>query len=170
MSFVPNFTATESLSNPNEITLTDTSTGAGGITDRIVYFQLADGTCIVPDGILTDYVEWPYADVSKTFDLLSRSEAINITVKFLSGSSIADSKTILNGFNLYDYIFGYGKLQTLTSKPKIIDNANFLSSMMKLVVNIFCMEVAVERGDDIYSAQEALNRNYKLITNNIVFF
>lgn len=166
MSFVPNFTASESLASPSQITLTDTSTGAdAGITARLIYCRLADGTYLVQDGTTTDYEVWPLGDTSITLDILDKSQAVEISVKYLTGSTIGYTKTILWGFDLYDYVFAFEKIQVLTSKPKLIDNPNFLLSMMKLNVNLFCEETAIEIGDDIYSAQAALDRNYQIISN-----
>lgn len=162
MSFTPNFTASESLSSPSQITIVDTSTGSDGtITGRIVDCRLADGT------YLAQSANWPIGDASVTLDILDRSQAVEITVKYLAGSTLLTNytKTILYGFDLYDYIFAFEKVQVLTSKPKLIDNPNFLLSMMKLDVNLFCEEIAITIGDDIYSAQAALDRNYRLISN-----
>lgn len=173
MSFVPNFSATESLASPSQITLTDESTGSDGtITARLVYCRLADGSYLVEDGNDADYTVWPLGDNTITLDILTRSQAVEISIKYLAGSTLltAYTKTILWGFDLYDYIFAFEKVQVLTSKPKLIDNPNFLLSMMKLDVNLFCETIAIETGDDIYSAQAALDRNYQLISNKITFF
>jgi hypothetical protein len=165
------FTTVESLAFPNQVTLTDISTGSDpSITVRWVFFQLADGTYLVEDGTTTDYEIWPLADTSKTFDILSRSQDINITVQWLNGTTVVTQKLILNGLDLYDYLFGYEKVQILTSKPKLFDDVNFYNSMVRLDVNLFCEGIAITIGDDLYSAQQCLNRNYDLIQNQMVFF
>lgn len=171
MSLTVNFSATQSLSSPNEITLSDTSTGTDGtITSRRVYLRLANGNYLVEEGTTTDYEVWVIGDTEITLDVLSKSQAINVTVQWLAGTTIVYQKTTLWGFDLYDYIFGFEKLQVLTSKPKLIDDENFYNSMVKLDVNIFCENIAITLGDDIYSAQAALDRNYYLISNQITFF
>lgn len=171
MPFTPNFSASESLASPSQITITDSSTGSDGtITARLIYSRLADGTYLVQEGTTTDYEVWPLGDTSITLEILDKSQAVEITVKYFAGSTIAYTKTILWGFDLYDYIFAFEKVQVLTSKPKLIDNPNFLLGMMKLDVNLFCEETAIEIGDDIYSAQAALDRNYYLISNQTTFF
>jgi hypothetical protein len=167
----PNFSATESLGTPENVTLTDTSTGSDGtLTSRRVYFQLANGEYLVQEGTTTDYEVWPIADTTIELDILPRSEAVNVMVHWMVDTTIQYQKTILWGFVLFDRIFCFQRLMTLTSKPKLIDNVNYYNGMIRLITNLFCAEIAVEDGDDIYSAQEALDRNYKLIQNPIVFY
>lgn len=171
MSLTVNFSATESLAFPSRITLTDTSTGTdGSITSRLVYIQLTNGKYLTQTGTTTDYEVWPAANSSITLDLLPRSVAVNITVKWISGTTIVYTKTILFGFDLFDTVFAYQLLQAQTGNPSIIDNPNYYASFMQFLVNLYNAQNSIITGDDIFSAQQAYDRNYYLIQNQTKFF
>jgi hypothetical protein len=56
MPFIENFTATQYISVPNLIVITDTSTGTdAAITSRRVYMRKSDGTYLVEEGTTTNY-------------------------------------------------------------------------------------------------------------------
>lgn len=171
MSLTVNFSATESLAFPSQITLEDTSTGTDlTLTSRIVYIQLTNGNYLVEEGNENDYSEWAIGDSTVVLDLLPRSEAVNVTVKWLAGTTIAYTKTILYGFDLFDYLFAYELLQTQTGKPTIINDENYYGSFIQFIVNLFNAQNSITTGDDIYSAQQSFDRNYYLIQNQIKFF
>lgn len=171
MALTVSFTATQSLAEPSQITLTDTSTGSDGtITSRRVYIRLANGTYLVEDGTTTDYEVWAYADSSIVLDLLPRSEAPQVIVQWLAGSTVVYTATVNYLFVWADKLFLYQLTQTQTGRPKLIDNANYYLSKIKMIVNIDDAENAVTDADDIYGAQGSLDKNYYLMQNQQLFF
>lgn len=171
MSLTPNFTVSESIGTPSDLTFTDTSTGSDGtITTRRIYVQMADGTYLVQSGTTTDYEEWSYASSSITLTLLTRSVAANVTVQWLNGTTIVYTKTILYDFPLFDYVFAYQLTQQQTGNPGIIRDTNYYNNKVKLLVNLDDSEQAISIGSDIYTAQECLDINYDLIQNQNYYF
>lgn len=165
MPLTPSFSATESLAYPNIITLTDTSEGSDGtLTNRKIYIRLADGT------FLANGVDWPYADASIELDVLAQAQAPEITVTWLSGSSVSYTYSNTFDFTLYQYIFALGLLQDLTSRPQTLQDANYYNSLIQFIVNLTNSENAIEFGGDIYSAQGALDLNQNLINNENLYF
>lgn len=171
MPLTPSFSATQSLAEPSQITLTDTSTGSDGtITTRRVYIQLANGTYLVEDGTTTDCEVWSYGDAAITLDLLPRSESPKIIVQWLAGTTIIYTATVNYVFDWADKLFLYQLTQTQTGRPKLIDNANYYLSKIKMIVNIDDAENCVTDADDIYGAQGSLDKNYYLMQNQQLFF
>lgn len=164
----PNFSSSESLAFPEQITLVDTSTSpTPGLTSRRVAFRLANGNWLTTAGESSTiaYEAWAIGDVSLTLSLLSRSTTINITVDWMTNSTVTETKTILTCFALFDYLFAYDLIGDQTSSPDIVQDANYYSNFSQFIVNLFCAETAVSTGDDLYSSQACLDRNYFLIQN-----
>lgn len=173
MAITANFSSTESLSTPSQITFVDTSVGSDGtLTVRHLYIQLANGNYLTESGESTTaaYTVWDYSDASITLDLLTESTVGNCTVIWLAGSTPVTNKTILMIWDLYDYIFTFGLIQTLTSKPNTISDTNYFSNYLQLIVNLFSAETAVTDMSDIYSSQSALLRNQNFINNENIYF
>ncbi len=166
MPLTPNFSATQSLAYNNLITLTDDSTGSDGtIVNRRVYIVTADGQYLVPPNTSTNYSDWAYGDVQITLNVLTQSTAPNITVEWWSNSAKVYSKTISFDFDLGDYVFMLGVLAGQTGSPSILQDSTYYSNSIQFIVNLFNSENAIELGDDIYSAQGALNANQLMINN-----
>lgn len=162
----PNFTSTESLSSPNFITFTDTSTGSDAtIVNRRIYVQLADGTYLVPSGTSTSYINWAYTDSSITLNLIEKSQSANVLVVWSDGTTDVYTKTILMEWDLYDYLFLFYLLQVQTSSPSIINDTNYYGNCLKMIVNLFNSENATLLMDDLYSSQAALDKNFYLMNN-----
>jgi len=167
------FSASESIGFPEQITLTDTSTSPDpGLTSRRVSFRLANGNWLSTSGESSTivYETWPIANNSLTLSLLSQSTTTEITVEWLTNSTITGIDSALYCFDLFDYLFAYNLIGAQTSSPGIIQDANYYSSFSQFIVNLFCAETAVTTGDDLYSSQSCLNRNQTLITNENYFF
>ena len=173
MALTPNFTTSESLGTPENITFTDTSTGAdASITARRIYIVLANGNYLTTAGESTTvvYEDWDYADTEITLALLSRSTVGDVTVKWMNGSTVLYTKTILNEWNLYDYLFAFELLQSQTATPGVVQDSSYYSNFFMYLTNLWNAENAVEVGNDIYSAQSALDRNYQLSQNSNYYF
>lgn len=171
MALTANFSSSENLSANQYVTFTDTSTGSDGtIVTRRVYVLLADGTYLVPAGTTTDYFLWDYSVSFITVDLLSKSTSASVRVEWWDNSAKVYEKTILTEWDLYDYIFLFGLLQTQTSQPSIMNDANYYGNVMQMIVNLFQSESAVELMDDLYSSQSSLDRNQQLINHQNDYF
>lgn len=171
MPLTPSFTITESIAFPGTLTFTDTSTGSyeGVLSSRIIYIQLWDGTYLVPEGTDTDYIIWPYADASITIEVLERSQAANVTVTWIAGTSSPYTVTEPYAFPFYDYVFAFNKIRAQTANPNIVDSKNFYNASIQFIVNLWNAEVAVEIGEDIQASQVSFDKNYFLIQNPQVY-
>lgn len=171
MPLTPNFSATQSIAYNNLITLTDDSTGVDGtITNRRVYIQTATGSYLVQSGTATNYENWDYSDVQIQLDVLTMSTAPEITVEWYAGAVLTYTKTITFDFDLGDYVFMLGILASQTSSPGVLQDNNYYQNSIQFIVNLFNSENAITIGDDIYSAQGALNQNQQMINNEAFYF
>ena len=167
------FTASESIGLPEQVTLLDTSVSPDpGLTSRRVYFRLANGNWLNTSGESTTvvYETWPIADASIILSLLSQSTTLNITVEWLTGSTITASESEVTCFDEFDYLFAYELIGDVTSSPGILQDTTYYSNFSQFIVNLFCAETAVTTGSDLYSSQQALNRNQVMIDNESFYF
>ena len=167
------FTVTESIGIPEQITLTDTSISPDpGLTSRRVTIRLANGNWMDENGnqfsIIT-YITWSISDASLTIEPLSQSTACTITVNWMTGAVATGTAEEDVAFVEFDYQFAYGLIGDQTSNPGIIQDANYYASFSNFIVNLFCAETAILY-DDIYSSQSSMNRNQLMITNENDFF
>lgn len=174
MAFVPSFTSSESLSSPENVTFVDTSTDPPvGLTSRRIYIRLVNGNWLTTAGESTTevYETWPIADTSITLDLLTQSTSADVTVKWMTGSTVTDE--VVDEpmeWDLYDYLFGLELIQGQTATPAIIQDQNYYSNFFQFITNIWCSESAIIYGEDIYSSQGFLNRNQNMIANSDFYF
>lgn len=173
MALSADFSTSESLSSNNLITFTDISTGSdGGLTERRIYCRLANGNYLTTSGESTTsaYEVWPIADTSIVLDLLTESTTANVTVQWMTGSTVTYTKTRLQTWDLYDYLFAFELIQDQTANPKIINDANYYTNFFQFITNIWCAETANTYGNDLYSSQQQLNVNQNLIINSDKYF
>lgn len=172
MAITPNFSSSQSSGDLSIATLTDTSTGSGTISGRLVYLRKYDGTYLVPNGTTTDYIFWPYvAGVGDTIDIdvLDKDYCLDITVVFYNGSTAAATKTILTLFTGYTDLFLRQLTQALSANKKSITDPNFWVNKNKLRVLADDAAQAVSLLNDQTIAQFCLN-DAKLLTDNISNF
>lgn len=173
MPLVPNFSSSESLSSNSVVTFTDTSTGSdGGLTSRKIFIRLANGNWLTTSGQSTTSASetWAIGDTSIALDILSSSTTANVTVQWLTGSTVTYTKTILMEWDLYDYVFLFELLSAQTSFPAVNANQGYWPNSWFMCTNLFQSEQAVELMDDLYSSQAALDRNQLLINNENLYF
>lgn len=174
MALTQNFTAQESLSSNNLVTFTDTSAGTDlTITTRRIYVRLANGNWLTTGGVQSTtsaYMSWSYSDVSTTIDLLTQSQAANVTVEWYAGSTLTYTKTVLNIWDLYMYLVLYNLLSAQTSSPAINTNQGYWPNSWIFCTNLVEAENAVRLMDDLYSAQAALDRNQLIISRENLYF
>lgn len=173
MALTANFSSSEGLSNLDQVTFLDTSTGSdGGLTSRRIYIRLANGNWLTTAGESTTevYEVWSISDLSITLSLLSSSTTAYVTVKWMTGSIVTYTKTLLQEWDLYDYVFLFGLLSVQTSAPARDSDTGYWSNTFKMITNLFQSENAVIKMDDLYSSQAALDRNQFFITNENLYF
>ena len=168
MALTQNFSVTQAIGLPDELILTDTSSGSDvAITQRRVYIQDAEGNYLVESGTTTDYEVWAYADSSIILDVLTQDTACNITVQWLDVNNVVlYTKTTLYAATMNGETFYYSLTQSQTSQPLIINDTFYYTNKMILRVEIDSADNAVEYGSDIYAAQSAMDRYTNLINNS----
>lgn len=173
MAATPNFTAAQSLSTNSNVLFTDTSVDlVGGLTSRRISVRLANGNWLTSAGESTTivYETWDITNSTITIILLTNSTVANITVEWLTNTTVTYAKTKLIEFDLYDYLFLFGKLQEQTATPTIISDSNYYANIFRMITNVFQSESAVVLMDDQYSGQAALDKNYYMMQQQNVFF
>lgn len=173
MALTPNFSSSESLSSNDLVTFTDTSTGTDlGLTSRKIFVRLANGNWLTTAGESTTSASetWAIADTTIVLSLLTQSTTANVTVQWLTGTTVTYTKTILMEWDLYDCLFLYGLLSAQTSSPAKTDTQGYWPNSFQMITNLFQSEQAVELMDDLYSSQGALDRNQYFINNENLFF
>jgi hypothetical protein len=154
MAIVPNFTASQAISSPLTLTLTDTSTGSdGSILYRLVYLQKADGTYLVPTGTTTPYILWAINQSTININALDVDYALNITVNWIVGSTVQYTKSILYEFNAYAQAYRYKLIKAVAGNPSFWDSNNFINTLFSLCVYIEAANESVTLGGDITNAQ-----------------
>jgi len=88
----------------------------------------------------------------------------------MNGSTIVYTKTLLQTWDLYDYVFALQLIAGQTAQPDMIQDQNYYSNFFMFITNIFNAETANTYGSDIYSSQQALSKNAFLISNQSKFF
>lgn len=169
----PNFTATESLATLENVTFTDTSVGSdAGLTIRKIFIRLANGNYLTTAGESTTSAseDWPITDAAITISLLTQSTVANVTVNWMTGATATYTKTTLTIWDLYDYVFAFGLIQSQTATPTIISDVSYYSKFFEFITNLWSAESAVTYGSDLYSSASALNKNQFLITNANDYF
>ena len=134
MAFTPNFTTAQLAGTLTSFTITDTSTGdESAITGRLIYLRKYDGTYLVPNGTTTSFIAWPMADATLTIaNILDKDYCVDISVVFLAGSTIADTKIILTLFTGYGDVFLRKLTQAVAANRELINRANYWQNKIKL--------------------------------------
>ena len=172
MSFIQNFTATQYISTPNLIVFDDTSTGTdAAIAKRRVYMQKSDGTYLVTTGTTTNYQEWPLANTTISYDVLSKDYALTITVEWLDALNVVlYSKTVDYCFSTYSKIYDVKLSKAQVSSPSLLDGDNWLSTKFALTTYIRAADDAISLGAGITIAQLSLNKAKFIIDNPKLVF
>lgn len=174
MPVTTNFSSSQNYGDITTLILTDTSTGSGsGITGRLVYIQKYGGDYLVPTGVLTSYIPWPYvAGTGDTIniDVLDKDYALSISVRFFAGSTVYQTKTILCLFTAYSELFLRQLTQAQEGNPRLLSNANFLNNKYNLRTFVDDAVQAVDVLNDQTIATYALVEAKKLTDSISTFF
>lgn len=166
------FTVAQSALAPNLVVVTDTSTDLDpSITQRRVYVQDVAGNYLVPDGVATDYIPWPLADVSIELDILSQDTAVAITVEWLDiSNNVVEDLTQLYCLAEFNKSFYVTLFQSQSLTPDIVQHSDYFGNLAILWQNIIGAIQAVEIGGDIASSQNCLDRATYMQTNQQFYF
>lgn len=177
MSFVPNFSITQSQGSPNLITIEDTSVGSDNQVELArVYFQKSNGGYLVPTGTSTNYVAIVDIDANGKFvtteiDLLDRDYALNVRVEWLDGAlNVLYSLSQVFLFKAYSENFDYGLVSSMASQPNLVDDQTFLNNKTKVRLLIDSAVQAIDYASDLNAAQFCLDELYDIITNQSFYF
>jgi len=171
MSFSPAFTVAQNFSQPSILVVNDTSTGSDvAITGRRVYIQQADGTYLVPTGTNTNYVNWPLGPSFININVLNQDYALSITVEWMVATVPQYTVNALFAFTLNSELFYYNLTQYIASGQIPIRDSSYYQNKLLLRTFIDECNSAVNYGNDIKSAQDALNRAQYLIANQNFLF
>lgn len=172
MSFTPIFVVSQTTGQPSIIKLTDNSIGSDvAITQRRIYLQISDNSYLVPSGTTTNYIVWPYADSTIDVNVLNEDMAVDITVEWLDVSNtVLYTKTQLYLFPMYNKVFFAGLQGRQASTPNITQDINYYTNRSIMWGHIVSAMNAVEIGDDIYGAQNSIDKATYMMNNQAEFF
>lgn len=165
------FTSSQNYGNIDAAILNDTSTSLSGITVRLVYFQKADGTYLVPTGTTTDYVVWAIGSNTLTVnDLLDKDYVLDISVVWFTGSTVTATTPVLTLFSAYTELFLRQLTQYQAANDKLLSNKNFWSAKQKLRTLIDDAAQAVTYLNDQDVGQKCVNDCKEMTDNPSTFF
>lgn len=172
MPIVPSIAVSQSALTPNEITITDDSTGSDIlIVSRRLYIQTAQGTYLVESGTITDYTVWAYADASITLDILTQDECVNILCQWLDASNVVlytfEDQYALAEYNKQFLVY-LVSAQGLT--PGIVQDSNYSGNVGTFWTNIIAGTNQVVFGADIAGGQNCFNRATFMRLNQAEYF
>lgn len=170
----PQVSVSQSALTPANITIVDDSVGSDvNIVSRRVSFQTAEGTYITTTGASSSiaYEAWAYADVNKTWTLLTEDMALLITVQWLdiSGNVLYTYSNFypLTKFNKNFAVY-LGQLQALS--PGILQDNNYVMNMATFWAYITYSIVMIEEAADISSSQNLMNKATLMRLNESKYF
>lgn len=150
------------------------SENQGAFITRKIYVIKVDGTTLVPNGVNTAYVLWPFTDGNtKTISgVLNTDYSLLINVVWESSNpqpgsiyTAQDVETFLN----YLKQFRGGQISNLSDDPSILNDTGWYTDLFKLQTEINNAEEAGADGQQ-FSAQAAINRALYLKNNSQFFF
>lgn len=155
MSFVPSFTATQTLGNPSIIDFTDTSSGSDvAIDSRRISLQTAYGTYLNVEGDTSQYIAWALADTEVSEDVLDKDWGLYAKVDWLDvGGDVLYTLTQLTGFTSFNEDFAYRCCQMISSNSRNTTDNNFLDNLLTVRIAIDSGNQAIVRYEDITTAQ-----------------
>jgi len=176
MPLTVNFSATQTVGEPSEINLTDTSAGTDvAVTQRRVYIAPPTGAFLVEEGTATEYEEWDDfpATTTITLDVLAEKagQACTITVQWLDVSgNVLYAKALKYGFTLYGEEFDYSLTQRLSGNPLLINDNDFFNNKSDLRTELDSGNQALSLAGDVFGAQQCYDRATALMVGSVYYF
>lgn len=171
MAITASFSVSQSATTPENVTVTDTSTGTyDTITHRRVYVQNSDGEYLTGDGSV-DYDEWPLANLSITLDILSQSTAANIKVDWLNVSNVVVNSVNTNyGLSQFSKQFFFYLIQQQGLNPGTYQDTTYSSNIALFWSNVIGGDNAITYGNDLAGAQQCYDRANQMEENESYYF
>jgi hypothetical protein len=169
----PNFSVSQLAGSPESFTILDTSSGSdAGITVRWLYLLQADGTYLVPEGNLTDYIVWDYSEPSITLDLLTQDTALSILVEWRDNSSDLYDKTVAVGLDAFGQNFFYSLSdgQVPIVNPPVALSQDYYQNKLQFLCYLKSAEQAITYASDVQKAQTAYDLDQWMISNQSILF
>lgn len=174
------FTGAYTISQTTDTTsfvLTDTSSyvdeGQGTFSGRRIYLFNAAGENVVPAGVTSSYVDFPFSMGSSiTISVLSRDFDFNIEVDWLSLAPQPGSVytlTELYGFDGNTNSFINGLIQQIAAQQNILNDTTYYEYLSRLQTEVDNNTNAITYGQ-IANGQAALDRAFAIITNSSKYF
>lgn len=166
----------QSLGTPSIIVLTDTSTGTDAtVTNRQVYLRTSTDQYLTEtqqSSSTSAYTNWPISSgATINLDVLTEATTLEVTVIWTTGAGVTRYElTEIIAFTNQDYIFQLGLIADQTSSPGVLQDTNYYYNLIQFIVNLDNAEVAAEVGADLYSSQQALNRNQLMMNHEANYF
>jgi hypothetical protein len=161
------FSISES-SNPSLVVINDTSTGSDpNITSKTLTLYNADGSVYAT-------ADWPVGDSSITLDILPRDVALNIVLSVASSDPEPDPSTYtyseIHAFLQYSKQYIYALTQRQTANVGIAQDPNYYSNKLRLLCEILSAGNAISIGEDVFAAQQCIERGNFMIANELNYF
>lgn len=172
MAIVPAIAVSQSAISPQNVTITDESTGTDAtIAARRVYIQDGNGEFIVPAGTTTDYIVWDYSNISQIVSALTQDTAASITVLWVNSGGVTLYQ-YNNTYPLSEYgkQFFYYLVQQLGLSPSTFQDSNYAGNLSMFWAFIKAGDNAITYGNDIFAAQQCYNKEIEMMNNQSKYF
>lgn len=172
MPITPSIQVSQSALNPALITVADNSSGSDPtIAARRIFFETPQGTFLVTSGTTTDYIVWPYADVSSSFNVLTQDYALSITVLWVnSGGTTLYTYQQVYCFPQFNKNFFYYLWQQQALSYEIMADQPYFKNLAIYWTNIIGAMNAITFGADVAASQAGLDRATYMMNNQDQFF
>lgn len=171
MAISPSISVSQSAGTPQNVTVTDTSTGTyDTITQRRITVTDAYGNPLTGNGTV-NYDEWALVNMSITLAILTQNSGVNILVQWLNNANeVVTSYNNNYGLSQFGKQFFYYLLQLQGLTPGIYQDSNYSGNLALLWSNIVGGDNAVLYGNDIQAAQNCYSRATEMQNNESKYF
>ncbi len=167
MPLVPSVSITTSI-DPPVFTVNDTSTGSDVlITDRQILLNQVDNS---PFG--GSPIDFPLsAGLSLTLNPLTQDISLSITLNWLNaGGTILYSANAIFAFLGFTNLFLYRLTEAQGGNPAISQDTNYYTNKMKLFTEVQSALNAINTGNDVFAAQQCIDRAFLMTSNQSLYF
>ncbi len=160
---------------PQNITVTDTSTGSDvNVTERRIILQNAIGEYLTGNGSDINYDVWPYASSSITLSVLTETigdQALNVIVNWVdSGGTALYTDNNNYPFPQWGKQFFVYLVQQQGLTPGVYQDLTYSGNLAVFWANLVAGINQVETGNDPAGAQNCFNRTNQMRLQENLFF
>ncbi len=161
------FSISES-SNPSVVVINDTHTGSDpNLTGRTLTFYNADGSVYTT-------ANWPIGNSSITLSILPKDVALSISLSVNSSDPEPDPSTytysLIYAFLQHSKQYLYYLTQLQTENPSITQDPNYYNNKTRLFCEVMSAENAISIGEDVFAADQCIERANYLVANPLNYF